>query len=52
MGPNGFVFFLEIADLALLLPMLESTADDFDNTGIVEDVDDIVVLNTRSCFMC
>ena len=29
MGPNGFVFFLEIADLALLLPMLESTADDF-----------------------
>ena len=40
-----------MADLASLLLMLESVDDDFENTDIVEDDDDIVLFSATSCFM-
>jgi len=40
-----------MADLASLLLMLESMDDDFENTDIVEENDDIVLFSATSCFM-
>jgi len=40
-----------MADLASLLLMLESIDDDFENTDIVEENDDIVLFSATSCFM-
>lgn len=40
-----------MADLGSLLLVLESIADDFENSEIGEDVKDIVMLSAMSCFM-
>ena len=48
---KSFALFFKMADLGLLLLMLESKDDNFDNTDIVEDDDDIIMLSGVSCFV-
>ena len=49
---KSFALFYKMADLASPWLVLESIDDNFNNTDIVEDDEDIVVLSAVSCFMC
>lgn len=49
---KSFALFYKMADLPSPWLVLESIDDNFNNTDIVEDEEDIVVLSAVSCFMC